>query len=175
MAQIANSTDIFQWNPLDGIPKVTLIPKPRKRRGPKQARDSKRDVQMAYKCGIKTPQIAYMLNLTARQVRYALDTLATPKKCTGPPSVLGPDKWQMLVDFVVSSKKVQRMDYKDLANEFEYMGWAWKAIKNALDCKRYNRCCSIWKLSISEKNYKLQLEFAKAYKGLTRYNWYKIL
>jgi len=165
MAQIANSTNLFQWNSLDGIPKATLLPKSPKRRGPKQTQDNKRDVQIAYKCGIKTSQIAYMLNLTARQVRYVLDTLATPKKCTGPPSVLGPDKWQILVDFVVSSKKVRRIDYKDLANEFEYMGWGWKAIKNALDCEGFNRYWAIWKLSISEKNYKLQLEFAKAYKG----------
>jgi hypothetical protein len=92
-----------------------------------------------YQCGLNEHQIAFMLKLTLRQVRYALDIPATPKKSTSRPPVLGPDKRQMLVDFVCSSKMARRMSYEELAEEFKYINWGWIAIKNALDKEGFNR------------------------------------
>ena len=173
---IAGSEESFYWDPSSGIPAFTpWLKSPPKRRGKNQCRDQKRDVQMASRCGLHPKQIAVMLKLTERQVRYALATPATPKKPTGRPPVLGPNERQILVDFVCSSKAARRMDYKALASEFNYMDWGWEAIKNALDKEGYGRRWAMRKPPISEKNRKLRLKFAQAHKDWTTSDWYKFL
>jgi hypothetical protein len=59
-----------------------------RRKNATASRDQKRHVQMAARCGLNTQQIMEMLRLTQRQVLYALDTPATPKKSTGKPPIL---------------------------------------------------------------------------------------
>src|SRR5271163_1232791 len=92
----------FQWDPNSGIPPIQIHPStPRRRaKGRNASRDQKRDVQMADRCGLTTKQIMQMLNLTRRQVLYALDTPATPEKKTGRPPILDEEQRQYLIEFV---------------------------------------------------------------------------
>ena len=59
-----------------------------------------------------------MLDLTQRQVFYALDTPTTPKKSTGKPLILDAEQRAHLVKFICRLKKNRHMSYKELAEEF---------------------------------------------------------
>jgi hypothetical protein len=67
------------------------------------------------------------------------------------------------------------MSYKELAQEFFYWGAGEEAIKNALTREGFDMRAAICKLPISEKNRRLRLEFAKAYRGWIYHNWRKFL
>jgi hypothetical protein len=60
---------------------------------------------MAARCGLNTRQIMNMLDLTQRQVLYALETPATPKKSTGKPPILDAEQRAQLIEFICRSKK----------------------------------------------------------------------
>jgi transposase len=157
--------DEFQWNPEMGIPPVHILaPTSRRRKNRTASRDQKHDVQMAAHCGLNTRQIMKMLDLTQRQVLYALETPATPKKSTGKPLILNTEQRAQLVEFICQSKKNRQISYKELAKEFSYWDAGHKAIKNALDREGFHLRWAMRKPLISEKNRKLLLAFAKAHK-----------
>ena len=167
MEKFSHIHDTFEWNPEMGIPPIRLHPStpPRKNRGPKASRDQKRDVQMAHRCGLNTNQIMEMLKLSRRQVLYALDTPATPKKASGRPPILDAEQRQHLIEFVYTSRKNRRMSYKELAKEFEFWDVGHIAIKNALDREGFPLRWVMRKPLISEKNRKLCVAFAKKHKN----------
>jgi hypothetical protein len=79
------------------------------------------------------PDIAAILNITAKRVAYALNNKApTPKKQTGRPSKLNAEQRQQLVNYVYSSRKTRRITFKELAQEFNYWEVGEEAIKNTL-------------------------------------------
>jgi hypothetical protein len=117
----------------------------------------------------------YKLDLTQRQVLYALDTPPTLKKSSGRPPILDAEQRQQLIDFVCASRKNRRMSYKELAKEFVYWGAGHEAIKNALDKEGFGLRWAMHKPPISEKNRKLCLAFAKKHKGWTYHNWCKFM
>ena len=120
---------------------------------------------MAARCGLNTTQIMAMLELTRRQVLYALDTPPTPQhKKAGRPPILNAEQRQHLVDFVYASKKNRRMNYQELAKEFWYWDAGYKAIKAALDREGFHLRWAMRKPPISEKNRKLRLAFAKEHR-----------
>ena len=165
MENFSHIHDTFQWDPKSGIPPIHIRPPTRKKRTLKSTRDQKRDVQMADRCGLNTNQIIIMLNLSRRQVLYALDTPPTPKKSTGRPPILNTEQCKHLVDFVCASKKNRRISYKDLTKEFEYWDAGYIAIKNALNRKGFGLRWAMRKPLISEKNRKLRLAFALKYRS----------
>ncbi len=178
MDNIRNRDDSFQWDPNSGIPSFSIHPSPSKRRKPRSkqtSRDQKRDAQMAALCGLDTKQIMKMLRLTSRQVHYALDTPATPKKSTGRPPVLNTDQRAHLVAFICESKKNRRMNYKELAKEFWYWDAGHKAIKTALDREGFHLRWAMRKPPISEKNRKLRVAFAKEHRKWTFEQWARFL
>lgn len=176
MEPIRNRDTSFQWDPSSGIPAISIAPStPLKRRSKNTTRDQKRDVQMAYRCGLNTRQIMDMLDLTQRQVLFALDTPPTPKKPTGHPPALNAEQRQQLVDYVCASRENRRMNYEELAKEFCYWQVGWKAIKAALDKEGFHSRWAMRKPPISEKNRKLRLAFAREHKGWTYHNWCKFI
>ena len=116
-----------------------------------------------------------MLNLSRRQVLYALDTPPTPKKSTGRPPILNTEQRKHLIDFVCASKKNRRMSYKDLTKEFEYWNAGHIAIKNALDREGFGLRWAMRKPPISEKNRKLRLAFALKHRSWNFRQWCSIL
>jgi hypothetical protein len=96
MDPVRNRDNPFEWDPQRGIPTFQIMTKPLKRnRRANTIRDQRRDIKMAYRCGKTDHEIAKMLDLHVKQVRYALDSEApTPKKSTGRPPTLNPEQRQ---------------------------------------------------------------------------------
>lgn len=177
MDSIRNRDVPFQWDPSSGIPAFQIHPRtpPCRRRSANASRDQKRDVKMAERCGLSVEQIMQMLDLTRRQVTYALDTPPTLKKLTGRPPILNAEQRAHLVKFVCESKKNRRMSYRELAVEFSYWDAGHKAIKAALDREGFHLRLAMRKPPISEKNRKLRLAFAHEHKKWTFRDWCTIL
>lgn len=99
MEPIRNRDGPFQWDPRAGIPPFQLPVATKHRHH--TTRDQRRDIKMAARCGLTEHQIVRQMlsngvNLTIRQVRYALQQPDTPKKHIGRPQVLTRDQREEL-------------------------------------------------------------------------------
>jgi len=63
------------------------------------------------------------------------------------------------------------MTYKQLANEFDYLDWGSMAIEAAFKKEGFARRSAMKKPSISPKNQKLRLQFAKDHEHWTVDDW----
>ncbi|KAH7418645.1 hypothetical protein BKA64DRAFT_555014, partial [Cadophora sp. MPI-SDFR-AT-0126] len=109
-------------------------------KAPELTRDQRRDIVLLHAIGWSYSRIqAYLpFNPTIRQIYYACNTRATPKKKSGRPPALTQAQIEELVEFVCASKANRRMSYAQLATVLDF-GVKKDAIRTALAKEGFHR------------------------------------
>ena len=128
------------------------------------SRDDRLRIQTLFNdAGWEIDDIILQLNLTRRQVEYALENRLTPQKhFTGRHLLLDTPKRKALISWVSANTQNRRVAW---ANIPSYLGWecSSKAIHNAFKKEGYVRRVARRKLLISEINRIIRLKWVREY------------
>ena len=138
-------------------------------------RDQRRDVQILHSNGFQATKIAKQLNLTPRQVRYAIQHPPTPKKRTGRPQKATSQEVEYLIQWICASKENRRCRWEDLSVAAGLPHLGYYAIRYALRKAGFRRRVARRKPPISEVNRQKRLQFAQEHLHWTQEQWKKIL
>jgi transposase len=135
-------------------------------------RDERLRVQTLYRhAGWSRDDIALQLNLTPRQVDYALTHRVTPQKNrSGRRPLLGPAERKQLVEWVSASAKNRRIPWKEIPGIF---GWNCSvyAIETAFKHEGFARLTALKKPLLTEEHMKARLAWAGEHKNWTWEEW----
>jgi hypothetical protein len=139
-------------------------------------RDDRLRIHTLYQYGSFTiDQIQLQLNLSKRQIKYAIEHPLTPKKqsCGRRPFLHTPRR-KFLIDWVCNSKINRRIPWEEIP---EILGWPCgiDAIRTAFKKEGYARRNARTRPPISEKNRILRVEFAEEHVNWTDDQWANIL
>jgi len=145
---------------------------PKKRR---LNRDQRLQIRAVRQAGHTYEDIALQMRVTVRQVEYACHAeRPTPKKRSGRPPKLTEWQTQVLIQFVISSKKARLMTYLQLAMYFAW-GVTEYAIRSALRRAGFKRYIARAKPPLSNANKEARLAWAYEHRDWTLEQWYNIL
>ena len=138
-------------------------------------RDTRIKVQTLRDIGWKYQAIATELDLTLRQVQYAVNHPLTPAKRSGRPSGITHDELEAIIEWVIHSKNGRRCQWSNIpiAMGLPYIGWY--AIRNALRNAGFKRYVARRKPPISEVNRVKRLAFAIEHLNWSIEDWSRIL
>ena len=105
-----------------------------------------------------------MLNtvITLRQVSHAVCAEhPTPEKRSGRPSLLWPERVQVLIDYICSSRLARQLTYLQLSLHFIAWGVSEYAIRGALRKAGFRRYIARAKPHLSDKNKSDRLRWAQ--------------
>jgi len=139
-------------------------------------RDDRLRVQTLYNhAGWSVPQIALQLNLSKRQINYALSHRVTPQKTrSGRHPFLGVLERRQLVEWVCASAQNRRTPWKDIPVVF---GWSCHiyAIETAFKLEGFSRRSALKKPDLTPKHAAIRLEWAWEHVGWSFEDWAYIL
>jgi transposase len=115
-----------------------------------------RDINWTYE------QIAKQLDITQRQVQWAVNHPQTPSKRSGRPPALTDAQTKELVDLITSSRRARRLPYHKLIPELSF-DCGVDTVRNTLRRKGYKRYIARREPAISEKNRADRLAWAIAH------------
>jgi len=123
------------------------------------SRDQRRDIRALKSTNMTHAQIVqhflfvYNVIITARQVSLACTAdHSTPQKRSGRPPLLWPERVQILIDFVRSSRIARQMTYLALSLHFRAWNCTKYAIRGALRRAGFKRYVARSKCKLSAKN-----------------------
>ncbi|PQE05349.1 transposable element tc1 transposase protein [Rutstroemia sp. NJR-2017a BVV2] len=139
-------------------------------------RDDRLRVQtLFYHAGFTKDEIALQLNLSLRQVKYALMHQLTPqKRRTGRRPFLGPNERRQLVEWVCASAKNRRIPWDQIPAIF---GWDCHvyAIETAFKLEGFKRCTALKKPDLTAQHAAIRLNWALEHVHWTVEEWAQIL
>lgn len=141
------------------------------------SRDERLQIHTLHKAGLCYENIAKQLQVTKRQVQYAiLNRRTSPKKRSGRPSALSEEQVDELVLFVTSSSAARRMTYFELCH-IAFPNWnvSDRVIKRALNRRGYERRMARPKPALTEERKQARLDFAERHCSWTVEQWSKVL
>ena len=155
---------------------ILNIPTPKQISRKQTTRDDRLRINtLYYHAGFTVSQIALQLNLTLRQIDYALSHPTTPKKkLCGRKPFLNTPRRKFLIDWVCASKINRRVPWEEIP---ELLGWdcGIKAIRAAFAKEGFARRNARTRPPLSEANRILRLEFAEAHVHWSDEQWASIL
>lgn len=119
--------------------------------------------------------ICLQLNLTQRQVQYALESRPTPQRhACGRKAILDIPRRKQLIEWVTSSRESRYTPWIEIPS---ILGWncGEKAIRTAMKKEGYTRAVSRKKPPLSEQNRQIRLQWALEHVNWTQEQWDKIL
>jgi Transposase len=137
-------------------------------------RDQRLQAQTLYDIGIPCSRISEQLNLTVRQVRYAINHRVTPKKSSGKPSTLTQEEVDHIITWVCASKANRRTPLTRIPILLE-LDTSFCCIRTALQNAGFSRRVARRKPPISKCNRTARLRWAIEHVGWTIDDWKKIL
>lgn len=120
-------------------------------------------------------EIALQLNLTPKQVEYALQHRVTPQKNrSGRRPLLGPAERKQLIVWVCANKKNRRTPWAQIPGIF---GWHCSvyAIETAFKKEGFGRYSALRKPKLTDKQAATRLQWAKDHEHWTVEQWFQIL
>ena len=147
---------------------------------PKTPHSSTRDERLRihtlyFEAGWTQDQIALQLNLTRRQVQYALAHRITPQKhYTGRKILLNTPQRKRLIDWVTASKANRRVSWPEIPAILG-LDCGEKAIRAAFKNEGFVRRSARQKPPLSEQNQRDRLNWALEHKDWTEEQWFSIL
>ena len=125
-----------------------------------------------FDAGWSKPQIAFQLDLTLDQVKYALRNRITPQKTrSGRRPYLGPAERRQLIEWVCASRKNRRMPWNKIP---EIFGWDCKvyAIETAFKKEGFGRYTAFKKLKLTDIHARIRRQWAEEHKNWTEEQWF---
>jgi hypothetical protein len=144
---------------------VLMVPTPKTPTRLTSRDDRLRIHTLYYDAGWEIDDIILQLNLTRRQVEYALDHRPTPQKhLRGRHLLLNTPKHKDLINWATADAQNRRVAWADIP---AYLGWACgvKAIRSAFKKEGYVRRIARRKPPISEANRIIRLQWAREHIG----------
>jgi hypothetical protein len=139
-------------------------------------RDDRLQIETLYfTAGFTIPQIALQLNLTPRQIIYALAHRLTPQhRQKGCKVFLNTPQRKRLIEWVTASRANRRVQWADIPTVF---GWECgeKAIRAAFKKEGYVRRHARRKPPLTKQHKKDRLEWAWEHLFWTDEQWFKVL
>ena len=147
------------------------------RRRPNLCRDQRVAVQTLRRYGLSYLAIANQLNISSRQVQYAVERGdVSDSSSRGRPPLLNSSQVNELERYIISSREGRFMTYLELSMfPFAKWGCGEDAIRGALIRRGYRRCISIRKPPLSLENKRKRLIFAQTHRHWTVAQWSRIL
>lgn len=152
------------------------VPTPKTPTHRQTTRDERLKVHtLFFTAGWEIDQIMLQLNLTRRQVEYALEHRLTPQKqrCGARPKLNTPQR-KRLVEWVTSNKATRRQDWYAIPALLGY-NVGIEAIRNALDKENYVRRVARQKPPLNEWQRAVRLRWAQEHLNWTWEQWASIL
>jgi Transposase len=137
-------------------------------------RDQRLQAQTLHNISIPCSRISEQLNLTLRQVRYAINYQIMPKKPSGRPSILIQKMVDYIIIYVCASKANRRTLLTRIPILLE-LNTSFYCIRTALRNAGFSRRIARRKPPISERNRIARLHWAIEHVGWTIDDWKKIL
>ena len=128
-----------------------------------------------FQAGWTKDQIALQLNLSIRQVHYALHHRLTPQKSrTGRRPLLGPAERKQLIDWVCTNGKNRRTPWADIP---AILGWDCKvyAITTAFKKEGFYRRTALKKPKLTPEQAQARVVWAQEHINWTEEQWARIL
>ncbi|RFU33865.1 hypothetical protein B7463_g2519, partial [Scytalidium lignicola] len=151
------------------------IPTPKSKR-PDCTRDQRLKIQTLYlQAGWSKDDIMLQLNVTRRQIQYALAHRLTPQKPkSGRQPLLNPAQRNLLIEWVCSSATNRRVEWYQIP---AILGWNCKvyAIATAFKLEGFSRRSALKKPKLSPDNVFKRLQWALEHLNWTEDQWFSIL
>jgi len=128
-----------------------------------------------YDAGWSIDQIVLQLNVTRRQVQWALETRLTPQKqrCGRKPALNTPQR-KALVEWVTKNSTTRRISWFEIPIELS-LNLGEKSIRNAFKREGYVRAFARRKIILTEENKHIRLQWAEEHLNWTLEQWDSIL
>jgi hypothetical protein len=144
------------------------------------SKQTSRDVRIRvhtlyFDAGFTQDEIALQLNLTRRQVQYALAHRITPQKHkAGCKVLLNTPQRKRLIEWVTASKENRRVAWEDIP---ALLNWdcGIKAIRTVFKKEGYGRRSARQKPPLSEENRLARLQWAYDHLDWTEEQWFSLL
>ena len=121
--------------------------------------------------------IAERLEITHRQVRYAMNTTKlTPKKSSGRNPLLSSAQIDEVETYITSSQEGRQMPYFEVANVvFPHFGVSEKVIEREMKKRGYTRRIAASKPPLSPENLRKRYDFVRNHLHWGKEDWMRVL